>query len=111
MESIKAALRNGAMVYGRNGLEHVRADVCNRTFVLYCDDVQTCDKYLRGCCYCQFHGGQMEQVLDDLVAISFIHSPREVLNILNELRKMGVRGKIDLCVEYVEGFLVHVKSF
>lgn len=51
------------------------------------------------------------QVLDDLVAISYINTPRQVLNVLNELRKMGVQGKIDLCVEYVEGYLVHIKSF
>ena len=111
LDAVKAALRNGATVYGSHGLEHVSADVCSRTFTLHCDDVQTCSKYLRGYCYRQFHGGQMEQVLDNLVAVSYIHSPRQALIVLNELRKMGVCGKIDLCVEYVEGHLVPVKTF
>lgn len=112
--NIRDAIRNGADVYGPNGIVHVRSDVCNRTFVLYIQgrhNVQTCARFLRGYCYRQFHGGQMEQVLDDLVGIFYIRSPREALAILDELRKMGVYGKIDLCAEYVEGYIVNIKTF
>ena len=123
-QSIRDAIRNTSGIRDENGL--IRPDVCKRTFVLYlgnghvdpamntpegAQDVQTCEKFLRGFCYRQFHGGQMEQVLEDLVCISFIRSPREVMHIVRELRNMGVIGKIDLYAEYIEGYLVDLKTY
>jgi hypothetical protein len=74
-------------------------------------DVEVCEQFLRNYCYRQFHGGQMEQVLDDMVCVSFIKTPREVMSIVRELRKLGIKGKIYLSVEYVEGFPVEVKNY
>lgn len=110
----------------RNGALGEKADVCNRAFVLYvgngfvdaskntpqgAEDVVTCEKFLRGRCYRQFHGGQMEQVLDDLICISYIKTPREALSIVAELRKFGIKGEIRLEVEYIIGCSVDVTSY
>ena len=57
-------------------------------------DVRILADFLRGHCYRQFHGGQMEQVLDDMIAISYIKTMDEVYTIIAELRKLGVNGKI-----------------
>lgn len=92
----------------------LRPDLCNRTFVLYIAgerDVATCEKFLRGFCYRQFHGGQMEQVLEDLVCVSYIRTPAEVLSIIRELRKFGIIGAISLEAEYAQGYPVSIKTY
>lgn len=109
----------------RHGCGGERPDVCHRTFNLcfgngWADpsrntpqgakDVAVCEKFLRGYCYRQFHGGQMEQVLDDLVCVSYIKTPREVLSIVDELRNMGIRSEIRLEAEYVIGYPVDLTS-
>ena len=116
-EAVQACLRVGYPL---------RPDVCNRTFTIYlgsciastpwntalgAEDVETCAKFLKGRCYRHFHGGQMEQVLDNLVAISFIRTPAEALTIIEELRKFDIMGTIRLEVEYVQGFPVFVKNY
>lgn len=111
---IRKAMRDCQYVYGRNGLEAIRPDVCNRTFTIYVgnsSDVATCAKFLRGYCYRQFHGGQMEQVLDNLICISFIRTPAAALAVIRELRKLGISGKISLEAEYVEACPVSIKAF
>ena len=109
----------------RHGCGGERPDVCHRTFNLYfgngwadpsrntpqgAKDVAVCEKFLRGYCYRQFHGGQMEQVLDDLICVSYVKTPREVLSIVDELRKLGVRGEIRCEVEYIIGHQVDLNS-
>ena len=101
-------------------------DLCGRTFALYlgngyvdpamntaagAQDVKTCEKFLRGYCYRQFHGGQMEQVLEDLVCVSYIRTPAEVLNVIRELRKFGIIGAIHLFAEYAQGYPVSIKTY
>lgn len=123
-QGIRDAIRNTIGIRDENGL--IRPDVCKRTFVLYlgngyedpsmntpegAQDVEVCAEFLRGRCYRQFHGGQMEQVLEDLISVSFIRSPSEVLHIVRQLRKMGIIGKIELYAEYIEGYLVNLKSY
>lgn len=123
-QGIRDAIRNTIGIRDENGL--IRPDVCKRTFVLYLGngyedssmntpegarDVETCEKFLRGYCYRQFHGGQMEQVLEDLISISFIRSPREAMHVVRELRNMGIIGKIELYAEYIEGYLVSLKTY
>ena len=125
-DTICSAIRNGAQVYGERGLEHVHSDICNRTFVLFIGngfvdtskntaqgvlDVKTCVHYLNGYCYRPFCGGQMEQVLEELVAISYIKTPLDAIRTVKVLRKMGVKGEIRLEVEYVEGHSVEVTAF
>lgn len=104
----------------------LRPDLCNRTFTLYLGngyvdvsmntaegmrDVATCEKFLRGHCYRKFHGGQMEQVLDDLVCVSYIRTPAEALSVINELRKMGITGAIRMEAEYAQGYPVSIKTY
>lgn len=92
----------------------LRPDLCKRTFVLYIDgayDVQVCADFLDGYCYRQFHEGQMEQVLDDLVCLSFIPTPADVLDTICGLRNLGITGAIQLYVEYVQGYVVEVKTY
>lgn len=123
-QGIRDAIRNISGIRDERGL--IRPDVCKRTFVLYlgngyedpsmntpegAQDVKTCEKLLCGFCYRQFHGGQMEQVLEDLVSISFVHTPHEVMHIVRELRNMGIIGKIELYAEYIEGYLVNIKTY
>lgn len=104
----------------------LRPDLCNRWFTIYVGngysnpafntiegrrDVRICEKFLHGFCHRQFYGGQMEQVLYDLVAVSYIRTPAEVLQIVGELRKMGITGEIRLEAEYVEGYPVSIKTY
>lgn len=63
-------------------------------------DVQVLSNFLRGYCYRQFHGGQMEQVLDELVSIAYVKTMDEVKTIITELRKLGVEGVIRIETEY-----------
>ena len=62
-------------------------------------DVRILAHFLRGYCYRQFHGGQMEQVLDDMVIVAYIKTPAEVISIRKILRKMGIKGRIDVELE------------
>ena len=125
-DTIRSAIRNGANVYGRNGLEHVSSDICNRTFVLFIGnglvdtskntaqgalDVKTCAHYLNGYCYRPFYGGRMEQVLEELVEVSYIKTPLDAIRTVKALRRMGIKGEIRLEVEYVEGHSVEVTTF
>ena len=92
----------------------LRPDLCKRTFALYINrasDVQLCADFLDGYCYRQFHEGQMEQVLEDLVCLSFIPTPADVLDTICGLRRFGITGPIQLYVEYAEGYLVEVKTY
>ena len=88
-------------------------DLCQRTFILYMngDDVATCADFLRGYCYRQFHGGQMEQVLDDLVCVSYLPTPADVLACVHALREFGIAGEIWCEVEYAQGYPVYFKSY
>ena len=101
-------------------------DLCGRTFTLYLGngyvdparntaeglrDVAICAQFLGNRCYRRFGGGQMEQVLDDMVCISFIQTPGEVLATIRALREMGIAGNINLLVEYVQGYPVEIKAY
>ena len=125
-DTICSAIRNGAQVYGEHGLEHVHSDICNRTFVLFVGngfvdtskntaqgvlDVKTCVHYLNGYCYRPFCGGQMEQVLEELVVVSYIKTPLDAIRTVKALRKMGIKGEIRLEVEYIEGYSVEVTTY
>lgn len=130
MEEVKAALKDAMRqidyCYMEDGLRRVRPDICSRMFVVnfgngYIDesmntvqglrDVECAvSKYLRGRCYQQFFGGQMEQVLDDMISISYIKTPAQVVTIIKELRKMGIKGRIFIGVEYVEGHTYEIKE-
>lgn len=118
---IRRVIREGVTVYSANGLEIRPVDVCRRTFSVYVGnenvdksrnteqgkkDVAICAKYLDGYCYKHFAGGQMEQVLDELVAISYIATPMQVRETIDALRGMGVNGRISVFVEYMEGDLL-----
>ena len=93
--------------------EYVRPNICERTFVVYIDnanDTKTCVNYIGNRCYRKFFGGQMEDVLENLVAISFIKTPRELIQVIQELRKLGVTSTLQLCVEYIEGYVIPFKE-
>lgn len=122
--NILHAMRNG-VVFPAEDVQ-LKPDICKRTFTLYVGngfvdesmntpeglrDVEVCAKFLRGYCYRRFGGGQMEQVLDDLVCISYIHTPSDVLYIVRELRRRGISGGIRLEVEYVEGYPEQLKTY
>lgn len=129
-EEVKNDLRNAMRqmdyIYMEDGLHRVRPDICSRMFVVnfgngYIDesmntvqglrDVECAvSKYLRGRCYRQFFGGQMEQVLDDMISISYIKTPAQVITVVKELRKMGIKGRISIGVEYVEGHTYEIKE-
>lgn len=116
---------NGDFLFTENGLEFVKPDLLQRTFTVYVgngfvdasrntpqgqQDVNLCAAFLGEFCYRPFHGGQMEQVLDDLVAVSYIPTPAKALEVVYALRAMGVKGRIGLEVEY-GGHAERVKDF
>ena len=104
-EPIRKILRNGYDFFDENG--RIKANICERNFVLYvqedASDVQVCVNFLRGYCYRHFAGGSLEQVLEDVVALSYIRTPMAVITAIQELRKIGVKGRIFVEVEYAEG--------
>lgn len=107
-------MRKPCRVYTGNGMEMVKTDICNRRFTLYVDaeqDVQLCADYLRGYCYRHFCGGQMEHVLNWLVVVSYLRTPRDVLAAVQALRNLGVAGPVRCCAEYVDGYATFVKDY
>lgn len=100
------AMRNPVPFDNLNGIEYVRPNICGRTFVIYVNDIKPCLDYLGNRCYRKFFGGQMEHVLHDYVAISFIKTPLELKRVVRELRNIGVRSTLEICVEYVEGCII-----
>lgn len=111
---IRDAIRNGSYVYGRNGLERVKSDVCARTFTVYFStphDVKIAEHYLRGCCVKHFHTGQMEIYLDDLGGVGFIPKPIDMLEVIRKLRELGMTGDLSVALEYVEGNMVEFKTY
>ena len=137
---IRRAMRFGthdeliAMAYAL-AHEPLRPDICGRTFTLYvgngfvdparntaagAQDVATCVRFINHNgkrCYRvledEFDGylGQMEQVLDDLVCISYIPTPAMMLRLAKSLRRRGIIGDIRCEVEYVQGYPVEFKSY
>ena len=110
----------------------MRPDICGRTFTLYIGngfvdparntpeglrDVATCVRFIGKRCYRvledTFDGylGQMEQVLDDLVCISYIPTPAKMLRLVNSLRRRGICGEIRCEIEYVPGYPVEFKTY
>jgi hypothetical protein len=66
-------------------------------------DVETCAAIIGDRCYVSFASGQMEQVLDDLVCVSYIEDGGGVDRTVRALRAAGIAGAIRVCVEHVEG--------
>ena len=113
-KQLRQAMRSHKTFRTENGLVSIKPNICERTFVVYVGNqynINVCAKYIGRECYRQFHGGQMEQVLDDLICISYIRTPAEALNIVHELRKLGIIGTICLEAEYVQGYPVSVKTY
>lgn len=106
IEQLRNAMRNTISFDTINGIECMRPNICGRTFVVYVNDIKPCVDYIGNRCYRKFFGGQMEHVLDDLVAISFIQTPRELMQVIRELRNIGVHSTLEIYVEYVEGYIV-----
>lgn len=108
------AICNGSYVYGRNGLERVKSDVCARTFTVYFStphDVKIAEHYMRGYCVKRFHTGQMEIYLDDLGGVGFIPKPIDMLEVIRKLRELGMTGDLSVALEYVEGNMVEFKTY
>ena len=53
----------------------------------------------------------MEQVLEELVEVSYIKTPLDAIRTVKALRRMGIKGEIRLEVEYVEGHSVEITTF
>lgn len=66
-------------------------------------DVETCAAMISNACCIQFGDGQMEQVLEDLVCVSYIDTEVGVRRTVDALRNMDVAGSIRVCAEYEEG--------
>lgn len=106
IELLHKAMRNPVPFDTLNGIEYMRPNICGRNFVVYVHDINPCLDYLGNRCYRKFFGGQMEHVLIDYVAISYIKTPRELAQVVRELRNIGVHSALQICVEYVEGCIV-----
>lgn len=114
MNALLFYMREPVPVYTENGMELVAPNICNRAFTLYArngSDIQICEEYLRGYCFRKFCGGQMEHVLDDLMIVSYLHTPADVICAVHALRNMGVAGTIGLYTEYVNGYECLVKEY
>lgn len=60
----------------------------NLTIAANC--IEQLDDALSRRCYCQFNGGQLEKVLDDLYAISYFPTEEDAVKCVNNLREMGI---------------------
>lgn len=103
-EEMQYIIRNGYDTQDEHG--RIKANIISRTFVLYIQDkhdLKICADYLGNRCYRGILGGQMEQVLEDTVCISYVNTPADLIAICSELRRMGVRGRIGVDVEYADG--------
>lgn len=97
----------------RNPMYDDKPNICGRTFVVYIskpDDIKVCVDYIGNRCYRWFFKGQMEWVLDELVCISFIKTPADLLEVVRELRKLGIRHKVEVEVEYIQGYPMHLTA-
>lgn len=106
ISELRSAMRNPMSF---NGMVYERPNICERTFVVYIshpDDINVCVDYIGHRCYRRFFAGQMEHVLDNLVAISYIKTPLELVELMRELRVLGVSHGFDVMVEYVMGYPV-----
>lgn len=68
----------------------------NRNTTQGVEDVKTCMLILGGCCYIQYHGGQMEQVLEDAVEISYFFTLKSAKAAVAFLRADGIKGTINI---------------
>ena len=124
---IRKAMRNDGCVRVGAGIDDVafrRSDICSRTFTVYfgidpehphhvTKDARLCREYVGDRCYRIFHGGLMEVYgyRNESVMVSCIETPGQVQEIVMELRRMGVRGDLHICVFYVaegQGCIVKV---
>lgn len=111
---IRDAIRNGAYVYGMNGLEHVRSDVCARKFTVYFStphDIKIAEHYLHGYCVRRFHAGQMEIYLDNLGGVGFIPRIIDMQETVRKLRELGMNGELSVALEYTEGNMIAFKTY
>jgi hypothetical protein len=63
-------------------------------------DVAVCAAVIGHKCYIKFASGQMEQVLDDLVCVSYVDTLEGVQQTVDALRGAGVAGGIRVFVDY-----------
>ena len=98
-------MKNKEQIYNamHSRTQYACANICERMFTIYTSDVQPCLDYIGNRCYRKFFGGQMEHVLDDCVSIAYIRTPRELVEVVRELRKIGVHSALQICVEYIDG--------
>ena len=103
-------MREGVPEWGKHG----QVDICNRKFIVYYSakhDWRVAKRYIGNRCYRRFTFGQMENYTTEFGGVGYISTPAQVLAVIRKLRKMGMRGKLDVCVEYVDGYFIYVKSF
>ena len=74
-------------------------------------DIQIAEHYLRDYCVKRFHSGQMEVYLDNLGGVGFIPKPVDMLEVIRELRELGMTGDLSVALEYVEGNMVEFKTY
>ena len=73
--------------------------------------VKQLDEALSNHCYCDFYGGQLEKVLDDLYIISFFPTEADALECLKSMRKMGIIEPVVIEVDEQEGSLVNCHEY
>lgn len=66
-------------------------------------DVAICRKIIGNCCYVRYMGGQMEQVLDDGVSLSFLPDMNSVDNAVIALREAGIMGALSIQIDDAYG--------
>lgn len=73
--------------------------------------IKQLDEALSNHCYCDFHGGQLEKVLDDLYVISYFGRETDALECIKAMRKMGIIEPIMIEVDEEEGSLCNCHEY